>query len=176
MPDPEALIGLADLAGMSLQEFIDADHNVASLGPLLQIKGEVQAGVWAENWQWEPDDFKTYTGGAHVTAPTDRRFGLVVVGESMNEPYPPGTILDCVSIIGWSDEIESGKRVIAVRKSTSGEYETTVKEYRRADGKHWLIPRSTNPAFQTPIDMENPGADIEEVQIVALVCGSYRPE
>jgi phage repressor protein C with HTH and peptisase S24 domain len=140
------------------------------------VKGEVQAGVWKEAWQWEPDDWQPYQGGSHIDAQADRRFGLVVVGESMNEVYPPGTILDCVHIIGGMEQVRDEQHVIVIRKKFADGCEATVKQFRRMDGKAWLVPRSTHPAFQTPIEMGNEGPDIEETVVIAVVRGSYKPE
>lgn len=176
IPEPQQLARLAEMAGVSLQEFIGGgDVNSTRIGPALFVKGEVAAGVWNDAWQWEPDEWKTYQGGAHVSATDDTRFGLVVIGESMNEIYPPGTILDCINVYDMSD-LRSGQRVIVLRKRFNNGVEATVKEYRQADGKDWLIPRSSNPAFQTPIDLSVHEDGIEEVSIVAIVVGSYRPE
>lgn len=175
IPEPQQLARLAELAGVSLQDFIGGDLGASRIGPALFVKGEVAAGVWQDAWQWEPEEWKAYQGGSHIAAPDSDRFGLAVVGESMNEVYPPGTILDCVNIHNTAD-LKSGQRVIVIRKQFGDGYEATVKEYRQADGKDWLIPRSNNPSFQTPIDLSVQEEGIEEVAIVAIVCGSYRPE
>ena len=94
----------------------------------------------------------------------------------MNEVYPPGTILECVSFLGGV-EIASGRRVIVERVRVSGEREVTVKElYRDSDGIEWLVPRSTNPAFQAPVRADQQEADIVQVRVLGVVVGSYRPE
>lgn len=118
-----------------------------------------------------------YIGGNHIDAPTEARFGLSVVGESMNEVYPPGTILDCVSCIqAGIDKVKSGQRVIVLRRKFTGEVEATVKEYLETEDGAWLVPKSRNPAFQQPIPLNGGDGEIEEIAIIAVVKGSYRPE
>lgn len=145
------------------------------VGPQTFVKGEVQAGVFKEAWQWEPEDWVGFSGRADLAAPPSERFGLRVVGDSMNEVYPSGSTLECVKYHG--ETIASGRRVIVQRTRSDGTIETTVKELiRTEDGVEWLRPRSTNPTF-LPFRGDRPDApDIVQVEIIAVVVGSYRPE
>jgi transcriptional regulator with XRE-family HTH domain len=178
VPDGPRLSQLADLAGVSVREFISSAESGAE--PLLGryfVRGEVAAGVWTVAYEWPENDWLPYSGGSHIEAPQGKRFGLVAKGESMNLIYPEGTVLDCVAIDVFNGELVSGQRVIVERVRTDGEIEATVKEYAVADdGREWLLPRSSNPAFQAPIAMDDPGPDIQEIRIVAVVVGSYRAE
>lgn len=146
------------------------------LGPRLFVKGEVAAGVWKEAWEVPEDEWAMFTGRADVSAPVQQRFGLRVVGDSMNEIYPAGTILECVQYSG-DDVIESGRRVVAVRTKIDGTIEATVKELvRTPDGIEWLVPRSTNPAYQAFRGDVPDSPDIVSVEIVGIVVASIRPE
>jgi SOS-response transcriptional repressor LexA len=152
------------------------DEPFVELGPRLPVVGPVAAGVWREAWQDAPEDQRSFTGRPDVNAPLEHRYGVRVEGDSMNELYPAGTILECVSAMGGV-AIENGRRVIVSRRRNATEFEVTVKEYfRDENGVEWLVPRSRNPAFQTPVraDQQEPG--IDEVRVIALVVGSYRPE
>ena len=154
----------------------DEESPFVALGPTLYVKGNVQAGHWAEAWELPPEDQQPFTGRADVTVPLPHRFGVKVVGESMNEIYPHGTILECVSFLG-NVEIENGRRVIVRRVRHGTEIEMTVKEYfQDEDGVEWLVPRSSNPAFQAPIRADQQDPDIDEVQIIGVVVSSIRPE
>lgn len=177
IPDGIMLRAIAALGGIDVDGLLDGDIVSTANGPTLYIKGEVAAGVWREALELDRDDWEPYQGGTHFEAPADARFGLRVVGESMNEVYPPGTILDCVATIhaDWR-EYRSGQRVIVVRKRWSGEIEATVKELMLDGENKWLLPKSRNPAFQTPILITGPDDEIEETRIIAIVKGSYRPE
>lgn len=177
MPDPSALASMAGQMGVDLRQLIGADFEGAALsGPRLYVKGSVAAGVWREDVQWDEGEWQPYTGGDHFSAPKDARYGLRVEGESMNAVYPPGTILDCVSTIATGAVPLNGQRVIVVRQRMDGAYESTVKEYVREGDKEWLVPRSYNPAFQTPIELGTVEDGIVETTIMAIVKGSYRPE
>lgn len=145
------------------------------LGPQIFIKGEVQAGVWKEVWEVAPDEWEAFTGRADVTVPLKDRFGLRVVGDSMNDLYPPGTIIECIAYDG-TYQIPNGKRVVVQRVRYGQEVETTVKEYLNDGEIEWLVPRSSNPAFQSPIRADEPGDGIEKVNIIAIVVASVRPE
>jgi SOS-response transcriptional repressor LexA len=147
-----------------------------SLGPRLHVKGEVAAGVWREAWEFDPDEWEVFTGRSDIAASPRERFGLRVVGDSMNEVYPPGTIIECVSYRG-DGAILAGKRVVVLRKRIDGTVETTVKELvLDPDGRTWLRPRSTNPAFQAfPADSPD-SPDITRVEIIGIVVASIRPE
>ena len=145
-----------------------------ALGPQLFVKAEVAAGVWREAWELAADEWEAFTGRADVSAPIRERFGLRVVGESMNDLYPPGSVLECVA---YHDQpLTNGKRVI-VQRERDGECETTVKEYHKDDnGIVWLVPRSRNPAFQTPFRADLPDPGISRVEIIGIVVASVRPE
>lgn len=174
-PDMADILRLAEALGVEPGELFTEGPLVA-LGPRLYVKGVVAAGVWKEVWEYEPDEWEVFTGRADVAAPVRDRFGLRVEGDSMDIVYPHGTIVECVAY--WGDSaIPNGKRVVVQRRRVSQDFETTVKEYRvDGEGREWLIPRSNNPAFQRPIEIGHDEADIEEVRIIALVVGSYRPE
>lgn len=179
LPDARLLAALAELAGASVKDFIDSSTTSAPSAPLLNryyVRGEVAAGVWATAYEWVQQDWLPYSGGAHIEAPAGSRYGLMVKGQSMNQVYPEGTILDCVSI-EQAGEPKSGQRVIVERHRVTGEVEATVKEYVVDDGgRVWLVPRSFSPEFQAPIAVSDPGEGVAEVRVVALVVGSYRPE
>jgi len=156
--------------------FEDDDSSFVPLGPTLYVRGPVKAGLWQEVWEEPEAEWKSFTGRADVTAPLRDRFGVRVEGDSMNDLYPSGTILECVSFLGGA-EIASGKRVIVERLRDDGEREVTVKElHRDQDGVEWLVPRSSNPAFQTPVRADDQPDDIVQVRVIGVVVGSYRQE
>jgi len=143
-------------------------ENIHPLGPRLFIKGEVAAGRWVEAFESPESEWETFTGRPDVNAKEIHRFGLRVSGDSMNEIYPAGTILECVSLFGTAEAIP-GKRVIIVRRRESDLcYEATVKELVSIDGVLWARPRSTNPAHQA-FRLDQPGDGICEVCITAVV-------
>jgi transcriptional regulator with XRE-family HTH domain len=156
--------------------FEEDESPFVPLGPKLFVRGPVAAGVWHQVWEEPEDEWKSFTGRADLTAPLRDRFGVRVEGESMNDVYPHGTILDCVSFLGGA-AIENGRNVIVERLNLDGEREVTVKEYYRDEnGVEWLVPRSSNPAFQTPLRADIQEDNITQVRVIGVVVGSYRPE
>jgi transcriptional regulator with XRE-family HTH domain len=168
---------LASAYGCRISDiFEEEDGRFVPLGPTLSVRGPVAAGQWRTAWQDGEMGQQTFTGRADLTVPIRDRFGVLVEGDSMNEVYPHGTILECIAFYAGA-EIENGRRVIVQRQRNGDEFEVTVKEYLvDDDGVEWLVPRSRNPAFQTPIRIDQQPADIDEVRIIGIVVGSYRKE
>ncbi len=160
---------VAAIFGVSVAELLSGSASVAPLGPQLFVKGNVAAGIWREAWQWDQTDWQSFTGSPHTQTPLEHRFGLRVIGDSMDMIFPSGTILECVSSF-YEPALTSGRKVIVVRERSGGEFEATVKEYFiDSDGQEWLIPRSNNPAFQRPIALNEPEPGIVETRVVAVV-------
>lgn len=149
-------------------------HMAAPLGPTLFVKGEVAAGVWRHAIELPADDWQTFTGRADVAAEDNHRFGLRVIGDSMDMVYPPGTIIECVSLFGHAS-VKPGKRVVVIRTNEDHECEATVKELVQQDGDLWLVPRSYNPAHR-PFRLSECEPGIIETRIAAVVVASVRPE
>lgn len=172
----ERLPALALAYECRIADIFDEDSPFLQLGPTLPIIGEVAAGVWHEVWQWEEQRWESFTGRSDVNAPLTHRFGLRVVGDSMNDVYPHGTVVECVTLLGGA-ELQPGKRVVVQRKREDGEFEVTVKEYvLDEDENEWLVPRSNRPEFQTAMRMDEKQPGIEEITIIAVVVASVRPE
>lgn len=165
---------LASELGVDAEDLLRADISPAPAGPRLFVKGAVAAGEWVEAYEWSREDWQAVTGRPDLAISPEHRFFLRVDGDSMDEVYPSGTFVECVSVFA-EPEIVSGKRVIVVRHRHDGMIEATVKQYVEMDGRPWLVPQSSNPAHQAfPID--EPGEGIDEVRIIGLVVSSVRPE
>lgn len=172
-PNLGQLIELAKVLGVEPGALIDPTI-ASAIGPRLFVKGEVAAGVWRQAFELAQDEWQSFTGRADVNADMEHRFGLRVVGDSMNEIYPPGTIVECVSVFGRV-EPEPGRRVVVLRTNENNEVEATVKELVEQEGELWLVPRSTNPAH-LPFKANEPEPGIKQVRIAAVVVASVRPE
>lgn len=172
-PSLRQLHEIAAILGVEPGSLLDTVP-ISAVGPRLFVKGEVAAGVWRTALEAPEDEWESFTGRADVTAELKHRFGLRICGDSMNLIYPPGTIVECVSTFGRA-EPEPGKRVVVVRTNTNNEVEATVKELIEEEGEMWLVPRSTNPTH-APIRLKEPGDDIIQVRIAAVVVASVRPE
>lgn len=142
------------------------------------IIGFVQAGAWREALELPQEEWRLVPVAANGRYEQIRRYGLEVRGPSMNEVYPEGAVIICVKLIDLGREPRHGERVVVQRRSDLG-FEATVKEFRQdPDGTFWLWPRSTDPNFQQPWRLPKPDEydDNEDIRLVALVIGSYRPE
>jgi phage repressor protein C with HTH and peptisase S24 domain len=149
-----------------------------SRGRIVEVTGSVAAGVWRETTEWpQSDRFEIVVGPSPF--PRARRFGLRVDGNSMDQVFAPGTLLDCLSIFDLGIEPANGDLVIVERQRRDGMRELTAKEFHcDEDGRCWLIPRSTKPEFQSPIEIGSPNTEHETedyVQVIAFVIGSYQP-
>lgn len=165
---------IADALGVSLSDLL-AEDVIVPVGPRLYVKGEVAAGAWKEAVEWSESDWQHFSGRSDVKADLQHRFGLRVVGDSMNLLYPEGAIVECVSLFGRA-EASPGRRVVIVRRNVQNQFEATVKELVEGeDGKLWAVPKSTNPAHR-PFCLSEPEDGIIETRITAVVVGSYRPE
>lgn len=143
----------------------------------VEVTGSVAAGVFHESSEWHPSErFRMAFGRSPF--PTARRWGLRVDGFSMDVLFAPGTVLDCVSIFDVGIEPQNGDLVIVERVNGAGDHELTVKEFRTDDdGRFWLVPRSTKPEYQTPIEIGAPDRDFDgddRVQVIAFVIGAYQ--
>lgn len=145
----------------------------------VRVLGEIRAGIWQEAVQWDDDKIEEIPH----TAPApyrDKAYGLRVVGDSMNLLYPEGTIVIVVPVWEYNGPMP-GKRVVVERRKRDGTIEATAKELEVVDGRAKLWPRSTNPRFQTPIDISWPydkpqDIGLETVEIKGIIIGSYRSE
>ena len=132
------------------------------------VKSFVQAGKWQEDPHWTPEDFYD------IAVPDDaalRPYSLYAAearGPSMNRRYPEGTVLIFTSAIETMEDVELGRRYIVERESTDGLREATVKTlHKDENGKHWLIPESTDPLHQQPIELD--GHEGVTIRIVGRV-------
>lgn len=172
-PNFQQLFALAEVLDVDMGTILDPSSAVP-IGPRLFVKGEVAAGMWKPAFEWPEGDWQSFTGRSDVTADIEHRFGLRVTGDSMDLIYPPGTIVECVSLFGRAEALP-GKRVVIVRRDEHGLFEATVKELVEQDGALWAVPRSTNPTH-VPYKLNGPEPGIAETRIAAVVVSSVRPE
>lgn len=141
----------------------------------LVVNGSVEAGAWRASEHWD-DERAFIVEGMPSPVRGAKRFGLVVVGLSMNEVYEPGSVLDCVSIYKGGVPPKTGDHVIVERVRPDGLRELTVKEYLEEEGRYWLVPRSTKPEFK-PLEYLGPDREQEgeTVQVIGFVLTAYPP-
>lgn len=138
----------------------------------LKVIGKVQAGVWREAFADERKK-QTLPLGRDPRFPHADQYALEVLGDSMDKVFPEGQFIVCAK---WADvgrDVRDGDLVV-VHFHRNGTTESTVKRARITRGKIKLMPESTNPKWQMPIDYEQ-DPEFSEVVITGLVIGRYEP-
>lgn len=176
-PEFDHMKALADLAGQHVDEFAGHPRAVVVKVSAIQVIGAVEAGVWRHAIEWSPDDIYEVYWVPRQEFLGIPAFGLEVHGPSMDRVYPEGSIVVCVRLMDIKREPRSGERVVVYTKRPDGKVEATLKEYVAENGHVWLWPRSTSPRYQAPIEYGESAAEPgSEVEVHAVVIGSYRPE
>lgn len=142
----------------------------------VKVAAHVQAGDWAETWEW-PDDDKYSVSVPYDPALRDfTLYGAETRGPSMNRRWAEGTIVIFTAAAETLESPAPGKRYVVERRRPGGEAEHTVKLlHRDGDGKLWLVPESDDPRFQAPIPVDN-GIEDEEIRIIGRVWYSVNRE
>lgn len=144
----------------------------------VRIVGEVQAGAFRNAWEYQPEDQYSVFSPKSTRYNGIDKFGLKVVGPSMNKVYPNGTILICATLYELAEtEFIHNKRYVVVCTDAHGDKEATVKELQIAeDGTKWLWPHSTDPNHQTPVVYPTPDAAEVTCELYARVLRAILPE
>lgn len=163
---------LAEVLGVTAAEIMGFSRLSNSTGMTLRVRGRVKAGAFAEAVEIPEDEQD------EVPAPIDPELQslplqpFIVDGDSVDLVYPDGTIVYVVPphALGRGNVIRNGDMVLVSRTDTNGLIEMTLKEYTIDDKRVKLWPRSTNPAFQVPIDyVKGTHGDVERVEVVGIV-------
>lgn len=124
----------------------------------IPIIGELRAGMFQEE-----ADASEPLGFIHDT--TDERYaglpryGKRVIGPSMNNVIPPGSVAIFVSLQDLGRDPEHNEIVEVIRRDKRGFVESTVKRYVEIDGARYLMPDSTHPEHRQPIKLDDSGED-----------------
>jgi SOS-response transcriptional repressor LexA len=137
------------------------------------IIGKVEANTWRPDVKYDSEDPKYIEIPNDNIYPGIKKFGLDVVGESMNEIFPHGCEVLCIDIFDLpeghaSPEALDGKYVVVRRTNELSLVETTLKKYVLKDGSAELWPESNHPDFQEPIELNFNGEE-DHIQVEALV-------
>lgn len=126
----------------------------------VHVRAYVEAGVWAESNEWDEEEWYD------VAVPNDpdlanyKLYGAEARGPSMNKRYPEGTVLIFTDAIETEEEIKVGSRYIVERERADGLRECTIKTLIRDEtGKYWLMPESSDPRHQQPIEIDGDNGD-----------------
>lgn len=161
---------LAQVLNINLTELLGGESPAPAPNLRRVVVGAfVQAGLWAEAWEWpDSDQYDVYVSDE----PELRSFRLYAAetrGPSMNRRWPEKTVVVFTNVQETLEEPIPGKRYVVERRRLGGEAEHTVKLlHQDADGRFWLMPESDDPRYQAPISVED-GLDGETITVVGRV-------
>jgi SOS-response transcriptional repressor LexA len=153
--------------GAQVSSYIQSDGRLHRPIPIV---GDVAAGLWKEAL---PTEAYAATGSLDIIVDGYQRASLSalrVVGTSMNKLYPEGRYVIVAPVA------EAGLREhdhVVVQRDRGGLVETSLKELVTEGGRPMLYPRSTDPAFQSPIDLIGVADDQDAPVITAVVVADY---
>lgn len=135
----------------------------------VDIIGEVAMGVWVEETAYiEPHDPVPMMNDPQFRGM--KLFALRARGPSMNRIIHDGDVVICVDKWELGKDIADEDIVVVVRTRSGGQMrETTLKQVEIKDGKIRLWPRSDDPRFQSPIELNESGERGVTVEITAFV-------
>lgn len=99
------------------------------------------------------------------------QYSVIVDGPSVNKRIPDGAFAICVPLDEYPGGAQHGQLVHVVRER-AGLFENTIKEIRFGQGGTTLVPVSTDPRYQEPVQLSS-GDDGEIVRIQGIVIGAY---
>ena len=141
----------------------------------LPLIGPVQAGAWLaldDTAQDEPEVLPAARDRRYPHAPQWLR---EVRGDSMNaRNIFPGDLAHIVDVTAAGISLNTGMIVEVTRSRDGGALrEITLKEVEVTPDGILLWPRSTNPRWTNPIDLDHPSGDVE-VQVTGLLLAAIR--
>lgn len=152
--------------------FSSEDLGLATIPPsspqTIPVIGEVQAGTWRESVELPKDDW-IYVAPviANDSYPGISRFGLKVVGPSMDKVMPEGYVAICVKYFDIEQEPQDGDYVVVYR-TRHDLIEATIKQYK-INGRLELWPLSHHPDHQNPLIPEDEAEKGDTIAIHAKV-------
>ncbi|MDI7862565.1 XRE family transcriptional regulator [Rhizobiaceae bacterium n13] len=171
-PSIDNFAAVAKALNMSVSELLD-DAQPAVHEPGLRrvvVAAHVQAGHFAETWEWERDDqYAVYVPDLPEFRQL-RLYGAETRGPSMNRRYAEQTVIIFNDVTEAHEQPIVGKRYVVERRRPSGEVEHTVKLlHADKEGKFWLMPESDDPRYQAPIAVEDGTRNEDSVTIIGRV-------
>jgi hypothetical protein len=178
-PSFDAVAGIANALNMDVSDFAIAGTG-GRTGPVyINVVGAVEAGTWREQCEW-PEDQQYEVRALQSEYPELGRFGLIVVGYSMDKLFAPGVVLDCLRLpfSGESPIVPTPGQIVIAQHIRGGLCETTCKRLgREVNGQWFLQPESTKPEHQEKILIGAPDADFatdDGISIVGIVSAAIQ--
>lgn len=168
-----ALAAILKVDSRWLSGEIDEEGAPEAAEPLyLPIRYRVAAGNWREHDEIVQDFF-----GEGPVAPAAEYIGFdqwleSVEGDSVDQIYPSGALVHVVDALQIGYQPRNGD-IVVIERSRGGLRERTVKEIVVSRNKITARGRSTNPKWNTTVDIARDMGSEDEAQIVGKVIGAY---
>lgn len=166
--------GICAALGVDLSEVVKGVQVATEAEEWLTVCRTVNAGVWREHSDWNPDDIYEVKVGAPMV--DGDRYGAIVEGRSMEKTLPPGTILECVKVIGSQLTPQDGDYVIVERRQGDLRELTCKRLHVLPNGAYELHVESWMPEFSKPIYIGKPNKKYmgeNETSIIAVVVRAH---
>lgn len=169
-PRHSTLLDIAAATGCNFYWLLNGGDDPGGPKIGLKVVGEVAAGLWREG----SATFATFTEpvAAHPDYPAHAQRLYRVSGSSINRVAANGEYLHAVNIHEAGLQPENGDLVV-VRRSEHGKAEYTAKTLVFTGGRWVLRPESTDPDWQTDIEVKGDGG--VEVEITDIVIAKWSP-
>jgi len=123
----------------------------------VSVRRYLEAGSWLKSNEWPDADWYQILVPDDLDLRGRDLHGAEARGPSMNKVYPEGSVIVYADAPGSNDESMINSHVVVERIRIDGQVEITVKKLvRDEDGKHWLMPESTDPRHQQPLQVDHP--------------------
>jgi len=175
-PKLATLLKISEASGVPLPAGVfDAPVAPASVGEL-PVVGPVQAGAWLEVDETPQDEPVMLAVALDRRYPHARQWLREVCGDSMNaRGVQPGDLAHIVDFAACGAELRSGQVVEVTRIRAGGALrEITLKEVEITPEAILLWPRSTNPKWSEPVQLDDGAGDDVEVQVTGLLVQAIR--
>lgn len=175
------LIKLAELFQCNVPDLFALTKNETSATSpisLIYVMGRICEGSWVVSWEFElKKRYQIMVPKLDEVYPT--AFALELYGPAMNLEYTDGSILVCVPMDDYANDLQSGDHVVIQTTSDRGLVELSCRELRLlTDQEAYLWPRSDHPDYQQPIALKWPEAAGKTprgtIQVLAVIHASYQ--
>jgi len=153
--------------------FLDDEISTFAIQDRIPIIAKIAAGSWIEFGK-DGSETKYFIGRSDSTCDSSDRFGVLLQDDCMDEIYPIGSLLECVSSKIY-EQIPHGKKVVGTTVHNRNKTEAWVKEIQMDGGIFHLISRSKSTRHQKTIticDTEQ-NKKLHRILGVVVACTMY---
>jgi hypothetical protein len=144
------------IPGATVASLQGLERSSVAMDSVVLVKAEARAGHLRPSFELALHDQTETPVPVTPEQRAEGAFGVRVKRPGAELIYPEGTILVVMPITCASASLAHGRRVI-LQRINGKTVEVTARELRVIDGKAWLMARSSNPAYDTPVEMPWPG-------------------